>query len=175
MERVNTDYSNLTLEEGKALWLEKKGIVHTLVAYHPVARGHIIEGPYWGAKWVATNGVGNQGKLIITPRCKEARDFVRGEVVKGLQEKYSIDEALALRVYRAPIEFRYEILDTVMIMLEDKAAVEAAGHFPGIGPRSHIPWLERWGNVVEDYLVYSWPRNQAVLDAVKHIGCDSLG
>lgn len=165
---VNFDYSNVSLNEGYKLWRQHEGL-RTYISGGYSCRGKIISGPHWTGKWVGTKGLGNQGAHYIVPVSKEAKKLVRIHITECWVNRYDISYRQADLLWRCRARYKYELIAQICAAIKDESCHAAFACFPGVGPDSHLDWLDRWGEVVEDYMQQSWPRNAALIEIVNFV------
>jgi hypothetical protein len=165
---LDYDYSIVSLDEGYRIWRENEGR-RVSIGYGYTCRGKVTPGPHWTGRWVATGGMGNCGVHVIAPVSREARKLVRMHVTECWVNRYGISyrEADSLYGYRG--SYKYELIEDICAAINDEACHDAFLRFPGVGPRMHHDWIERWGDVVASYCTRSWPRNSALIEAVNHV------
>jgi len=161
------DFSTVSLDGGYRMWRRNEGQVASFGGYH--ARGKIVGGEHWTGRDIATGGMGNSGVRVIVPVSREARALVRMHVTECWVNRYGISyrESDALYAHRGP--YKYELIADICAAINDEACHDALLRFPGVGPGLHHDWCARWGDVVAPYLTRSWPRNEALIEAVNHV------
>lgn len=72
-----------------------------------IGYGYRIRGPLpkerhgYGFLWINTQGMGNHGTVVLTPRSDRAREMLRAGRVLELEKEYNIPHKLALRLEAA--------------------------------------------------------------------------
>lgn len=135
--------SNLTRDELDAIAREKAGVVGSIALGYRLA-GEIPERVFdYSPRWIATDGMGNHGTLILAPRSRRAAEQLRIGFVEALKRDHGIDHGLASRIEHARQSVKYgrerRVIDCLLANLDSPAW----RHFPGVG-RGVWRWADRW-------------------------------
>lgn len=164
---LDYDYSGLSVTDGYSIWRQAEGRRASAGGY--VCRGKVTPGPHWTSRWIGTQGMGNQGTHVIVPVSREARRLVRMHITQCWAHRYGISYRQADLLYGHRGPYKYELIAEICAAIKDTACHDAFSRFPGVGPGLHHDWLDRWGDVVASHCVHSWPRNEALIEAVNHV------
>lgn len=164
----DSDTSDLSLEDGKALFLRTGGRLH----YHSYGysrNGEITNGKHWGSRWVGTRGMGNCGTLVMLPLSKEARAFTRHHTAIRWHQEFGVSYKEACLIYDAPFRYKHEQIDEICKALLDETTRKPFLSFPPVAPNSHLNWLAAWRPLVEEYMVGSWLRIEKKIAIVNYV------
>lgn len=164
----DSDLSDLSLQEGKELFLRTGGKLH-VNSYGYTLNGEIRNGKHWGSRWVATKGTGNCGVLVLLPMSKEARAFVRHHTAIRWHQEFGVSYKEACLIYDAPFRYKHEQIAEICKALLDETTRKPFMLFPGIGPDSHLKWLAAWRPIVEDHIEGSWWRIDCKIHIVNYV------
>lgn len=165
---LDYDYSTVSLDEGYHIWRQGEG-QRVNIGYGYTCRGKVIPGPHWSGRWVATRGMGNCGVHVIVPVSRQARKLVRMHLTECWVNRYNISYRQADTLYEYQGRYKFELIEDICAAIKDRACHEAFLRFPGVGPGKHYDWIARWDDVVLPYCRHSWPRNEALIDAVCYV------
>ena len=127
----------------------------------------------WRAKWIATQGMGNKGKLVLMPGDARTREvWLEGQVrwfsERGLSPVHA--EILAL----AKISYRHELCDKLVAVLGNKGAVKALLSHPNTGGpmgSTRREWTEAHSRILKKAGItgLSYWREKALAEMVQAI------
>lgn len=118
----------------------------------------------YGFRWIATGGMGNCGSLVLTPRSKEAAEYLRQGKVQQIIADHGLDYADADAMYSATRGVRFGLEPMVLAYaIQTRDCRPAWDHFPGVGG-GVWRWFSEW-RMPETEL--SAPRLSAVAEILK--------
>lgn len=118
----------------------------------------------YGFRWIGTGGMGNCGTLVLTPRSKEAAEYLRQGKVQQLMEDHGLEYADADALYSATRGIHRGLEPAVLAYaVKTREFRQAWNHFPDVGG-GVWRWFAEWRMPDTDL---SAPRLSAVAEILK--------
>lgn len=88
----------------------------------------------YGFRWIGTGGMGNYGSLVLTPRSKEAAEYLRQGKVRQIIDEYGLEYADADALYSATRGVHRGLEPAVLAYaVQTRDCRPAWDYFPGVG------------------------------------------
>lgn len=98
----------------------------------------------YGFRWIGTGGMGNCGSLVLTPRSKEAAEYLRQGKVQQIMAEHGLEYADADALYSATRGVHRGLEPAVLAYaIQTRDCRPAWNHFPGVGG-GVWRWFSEW-------------------------------